>query len=158
MKENGDNEPKFVNGLEAVSFLTSKLSTQKTRPQYSFILHNIIPVNNDEILMLDLFESNVYIRFMRHTYNNVGCVTFDIIDKNTKEKIYVNTEKIFPSGQQIGGWLFEHNYISQWEIMIFNILLRLFAVGANKDFIGYIEENKMKMTKEFKYFIDYVMD
>ena len=129
------------------------------KPKPSFRIEEITNVSGSEIMKLLL--GNVLIcRIMKYEENDefkTPMVTFDLVDMEKKSIISKST-KGFPNGVGIGAFLFEHNQISQWEIIVLDLLSRAFLFGDQTDFKKTLKQFNIKVSEQVDWFIKNQLD
>ena len=129
------------------------------KPKPSFRLEAIDVIQTSEIMKLRL-GNNLICRIMKYTEddeNETPMVTFDLVDVERKSIDY-KAAKGFPNGVGLGAMLVEYNQITQWEVVVIDLLCRAFLFGIQSDFKKTIEDFNIKVSEQADWFIKNKLD
>jgi len=130
-----------------------------SKPKPSFRIEEITEVSGSEIMKL-LLGNGLVCRLMKYTNNDehkTPMITFDLVDMG-KKSIEFKASKGFPNGVGIGAFLFEHNQITQWEIIVLDLLSRAFLFGDQTDFKKTLKQFNIKVSEQVDWFIKNQLD
>jgi len=129
-------------------------ASKQKKSKISFIIHNIVIINDSEIFKI-LLKNKFIIRIMKFKDEETQqpSLVIDFVD-TISNQIKFKPDKIFYNGVGVGGFLFELNYISQWEIPIVDKLLRSFVIGSKEDFLEVINTYNLFLNSETQLFIE----
>jgi len=150
---------KFSLAKEVGGYTTHNLSdnkiffASKKKIKLSFSLQQISIVNSSEIMKLKLF-SNLICRIMKYMDHESmqPALVIDIVDEEKKE-IVAKAAKIFYNAAGVGGFMFSHGYITQWEIVPFDRICRSFMLGDKTAFLLDIKEFNLRVSQEADWYI-----
>lgn len=132
---------------------------KENKPKPSFRLEEITEISGSEIMKLHL-GSGLICRVMKYTDNDkhkTPMVTFDLVnlEKNTIE---FKSPIGFPNGVGMGTYLVEYNQITQWEVVVIDLISRAFLFGIQTDFKKTIEDFNIKISQQVDWFIKNKLD
>jgi hypothetical protein len=147
MEPNKTNEN--IGGYNLANLLNTSIGSYNKNKvvTLSFKIHDIIHIDNTEIMKL-IFFNGITVRLMKYANDdNNPVATFDLIDEEKKE-ILTKSDKEYIGGLGLADTFFKMNYITQWEIPTFTTLCRSFVLGDVETIKDLISHHHLKFSKE----------
>lgn len=147
-------ETRTVGGYDLNNLLNSKtfFAEKDKSPRLSFRLHDIVMINDSEILKIKL-SNGIVVRMMKFkNAESFPCATFDLVNEETKE-IISKSDKVFVGGLGIADLFFKKHWITQWEVPIMIKLCRGFVLGDKEIFRILITDYNLKISKDADWYL-----
>lgn len=124
---------------------------KKKYPNITFEITEVVKINNREYMYIGLSTPYHTLRIKKsNNAESTPLIIADIINLEKKEILFT-IEKEFLNGVGIGTFLFQYNFLSQWELPVIDIICRAFLYGDVDTFKKIITEYSIKYSDSIKY-------